>query len=281
MKKIIAAFFTLLAPAIASAATFNTDLSYGMKNNSDVTSLQQFLAAQGDYTGPITGNFYSLTLQGVKNFQARNHISPVSGYFGPLSRGVANGTVAVKTNTSSIVLPTPENSTPEELVAGILGIVNQQVIPTVVATNAVAKNAGAIATGGSATDIATGITQAITQQIMQQALSQSGKTAVVLKYNSFSIVRNAQGTGFIVLVDTNAPLVQAKIQAFEPDGSNERMDWVFSAIPSKPTASDTGRYYYEIPVSIPAKYGNTANNAIFITNGDGQRIYRYFVLPPI
>lgn len=80
----------LFIPNLASAAAFNNSLYYGLTGNSDVSALQEFLTVQGDYTGPITGNFFSLTLEGVKHFQARNGIQPVSGYFGILSRGVAN-----------------------------------------------------------------------------------------------------------------------------------------------------------------------------------------------
>lgn len=80
----------LLLPAVSSAATFNNSLFYGITNSSDVTALQEFLTVQGDYSGPITGNFYSLTLVGVKAFQIQSGIQPASGYFGILSRGVAN-----------------------------------------------------------------------------------------------------------------------------------------------------------------------------------------------
>jgi len=86
----IIALILLAFPALASAATFNTNLYYGVQDKPDVTALQEFLTVQGDYSGPVTGNFYSLTLAGVEEFQARNNISPVSGYFGILSRGVAN-----------------------------------------------------------------------------------------------------------------------------------------------------------------------------------------------
>lgn len=89
MKYTTIALAVFALPVLASAATFNSNLYYGLSGN-DVRALQEFLTVQGDYAGPITGNFYSLTLQGVKNFQTRNRIEPVSGYFGVLSRGVAN-----------------------------------------------------------------------------------------------------------------------------------------------------------------------------------------------
>lgn len=100
MKKVLIALaMVLLSPAFAHAA-FDSDLKYG-STGSKVLELQEFLAAQGVYTGPITGNFYSLTLAGVKAFQAANNVSPVSGYFGPLTRGVANDLLAVELEASN------------------------------------------------------------------------------------------------------------------------------------------------------------------------------------
>lgn len=69
--------------------SFNRDLYFGMRNNSDVTDLQELLTDQGYYAGPITGNFGLLTLSAVKKFQSAHGISP-TGYFGPRSRAVAN-----------------------------------------------------------------------------------------------------------------------------------------------------------------------------------------------
>nr|AYC80304.1 hypothetical protein [uncultured bacterium] len=53
----------------ASAATFGRDLSLGATGDS-VIQLQQFLTSQNLYAAPITGNFFSLTLAGVRKFQA-------------------------------------------------------------------------------------------------------------------------------------------------------------------------------------------------------------------
>ncbi len=73
----------------ANAAEFNNNLKFGSKGN-DVKKLQEFLAEQELYSGPITGNFFSLTLKSVKAFQTREHISPVSGFFGVLTRTKVN-----------------------------------------------------------------------------------------------------------------------------------------------------------------------------------------------
>lgn len=86
MKKAIflGVFLTLVVP-FTSFAALDVNLKYGSHGDS-VTELQEFLTDQKVYTGPITGNFYSLTLSAVKTFQLRESISPVSGFWGPLSR---------------------------------------------------------------------------------------------------------------------------------------------------------------------------------------------------
>ncbi|OHB22390.1 MAG: hypothetical protein A2939_03745 [Parcubacteria group bacterium RIFCSPLOWO2_01_FULL_48_18] len=74
----------------AAPRAFDRNLSFGMENNADVVRLQEFLTKQGFYNGPVTGNFLTLTFAAVKKFQNAYGISPVSGFFGPLSRGKAN-----------------------------------------------------------------------------------------------------------------------------------------------------------------------------------------------
>lgn len=82
--------FSALAANIQNNQTFNINLHYGIYGNADVSRLQKFLTTKDLYTGPITGNFLSLTLQAVKDFQKQNSIDPVSGFFGPLTRAKAN-----------------------------------------------------------------------------------------------------------------------------------------------------------------------------------------------
>lgn len=90
MKKQILISFGLLIllPSIAFAS-FDADLHYG-STGSAVTALQEFLIDQGVLKGQATGNFYSLTLKAVKEFQKAEGINPTSGYFGPTTRTVAN-----------------------------------------------------------------------------------------------------------------------------------------------------------------------------------------------
>ena len=97
----IIGFFGFSAAAVnaQSSQIFNINLHYGIYGNADVSNLQKFLASKSLYSGPITGNFLSLTLQAVKDFQKQNGINPVSGYFGPLTRAKVNVSVGQTTQT--------------------------------------------------------------------------------------------------------------------------------------------------------------------------------------
>lgn len=92
MKKYLLVVIGLLLAVPVSAAEFETNLRYGARSP-EVTKLQEFLQDEGLYTGPLSGNFYSLTLKAVKTFQTREAISPASGYFGPLTRTRANAII--------------------------------------------------------------------------------------------------------------------------------------------------------------------------------------------
>jgi len=92
MKKLaVIAFIAVLLPLVtttASAATFNHNLLYGT-TGTDVSSLQQFLADEGLFSGSITATFGPMTRNAVIAFQQKEGITP-SGYFGPLTRADAN-----------------------------------------------------------------------------------------------------------------------------------------------------------------------------------------------
>lgn len=89
MKKLLHVFVlcALLLPGI-SFASFDTNLRYGARGEA-VSEVQDFLIDQGFMTGTPTGNFYALTLKAVKAFQSKNKITPISGYWGPLTRSTA------------------------------------------------------------------------------------------------------------------------------------------------------------------------------------------------
>lgn len=92
MKKAIGIilFIIFFGVGTADAAVFTKNLYFGLEKDSEVMKLQELLTSEGVYSGPITGNFYSLTLNGVKAFQNKYGITPVGGFFGPLTRGKAN-----------------------------------------------------------------------------------------------------------------------------------------------------------------------------------------------
>ena len=82
---------------------FNNDLYWGSPAGSpEVVILQKFLQDEGLFNYPVTGNFLSLTHASVKAFQARENISPVSGYFGPISRRVANSIISGETKKANL-----------------------------------------------------------------------------------------------------------------------------------------------------------------------------------
>jgi len=93
MKKILSFVSIALGaamPFMASAATFDHDLYFGMSGNSEVTMLQEFLHDKGLYEGLITGGFFALTKKAVIAFQEQEGIMPALGYFGVKSRARAN-----------------------------------------------------------------------------------------------------------------------------------------------------------------------------------------------
>ncbi|MEK7082680.1 MAG: peptidoglycan-binding protein, partial [Patescibacteria group bacterium] len=69
------------------------DLYYGLRNDPDVSNLQEFLIDQGFLKGVQTGNYFLLTQKAVQQFQSAHSLRP-TGYFGPLTRAVANKILA-------------------------------------------------------------------------------------------------------------------------------------------------------------------------------------------
>ena len=94
-------------PLWAGAQVFNRDLFFGMRQDSDVVVLQDFLRSRGFFNYPVsTGNYFTVTLQAVKKFQQTYNIFPLAGYFGSKSRAVANN-LAVSENGSYSYLQPP------------------------------------------------------------------------------------------------------------------------------------------------------------------------------
>lgn len=97
----IIGLFLLSSQVSFGAEQFNRDLSFGFQQDSDITKLQEFLSDKGLYSGPITGNFFSLTLKAVKAFQVREGIMPAAGYFGPKTRARANELLGAQVQASN------------------------------------------------------------------------------------------------------------------------------------------------------------------------------------
>ncbi len=72
----------------ATVFSFTRGLKLGFRNN-DVKELQQRLALEGVYTGPVTGYYGKLTRAGVKALQAKYKLTQ-DGVFGPKTREALN-----------------------------------------------------------------------------------------------------------------------------------------------------------------------------------------------
>lgn len=116
--------FVLSAFAVtsASAATCNFTLNHKLgQTGGEVKSIQQFLNANGftvatsgaGSAGMETSSFGGKTKAAVMAFQAAKGVSPVSGYWGPLTRVAANASCS----GSVVVTPTPTPTAGNAVVA--------------------------------------------------------------------------------------------------------------------------------------------------------------------
>jgi len=107
-------FLLVIPTGFIFAQGFERDLYFGLQDDADVTKLQEFLTDQDVYSGPITGNLFSLTLRAVKKFQVREGITPAAGYFGPKTRTRANKilSVAIGESQKQAVLETGTSAPP-------------------------------------------------------------------------------------------------------------------------------------------------------------------------
>lgn len=93
MKKYIIAL-ALFALPFVTQASIDKNLYYGLKNDAQVIELQEFLIDNSYLSGSATGNFFSLTLKGIKKFQADNGL-PTTGFVGVLTRAEINKKLAM------------------------------------------------------------------------------------------------------------------------------------------------------------------------------------------
>lgn len=84
--------------------TFERNLYLGLRNDPDVSNLQEFLTDQGFYNQTISGNFFILTRNAVRKFQQAHGIRP-SGYFDPATRAIANKILAGEETVSPRIPP--------------------------------------------------------------------------------------------------------------------------------------------------------------------------------
>lgn len=101
--------------AQSSSATFNVSLNYGSSLKQEVLKLQNFLINLGYLNTSATGLYLSMTQKAVVDFQKAEGIVPASGYFGPLTRAVANNKLVVtdsevKASISTVLVMNPGNA---------------------------------------------------------------------------------------------------------------------------------------------------------------------------
>jgi hypothetical protein len=131
---------TSLCFSNVALAAFDHDLYYGTENDEQVTNLQKFLTSEGLYSGPITGNYYSLTQEAVKGFQQREGIYPTSGYFGPKTRARLNEISTV--DDVGLVISSQSNTNASDIISRLESLKRQlseilgnKTAPSVVATS--------------------------------------------------------------------------------------------------------------------------------------------------
>ncbi len=97
------AFFFFLLPFFAGAAgVFTRDLYFGLRGDTDVARMQEFLRGQGYFSYPqSTGNYFGVTLTAVRAWQRAKGIFASGGFFGPQSRAIANKIMGASSASSS------------------------------------------------------------------------------------------------------------------------------------------------------------------------------------
>ncbi|MBC7766770.1 peptidoglycan-binding protein [Arenimonas sp.] len=138
---ILALALAVTVSASAEGYQFNRNLMIGSRG-ADVTALQDFLTATGYYThGVSTGYFGGITKAAVKAYQRAKGISPVSGFFGPLTRASVNANNTVNTNTPGTTpTPNPIPGTTPVVLNGQEGFAEYRLSPSPVNDTNVQKN---------------------------------------------------------------------------------------------------------------------------------------------
>jgi hypothetical protein len=123
MKKFIILTLLLLSAPFLVSASLDTNLYYGMKNNSDVMQLQRFLINKGLLSGNITGDFTVPTLVAVKAYQASMGIT-INGSVGPVTRKAINDELA--TNPQGIAMSQNQKDAAADMIKSQIKILQQQ-----------------------------------------------------------------------------------------------------------------------------------------------------------
>ncbi|TSC79842.1 MAG: hypothetical protein G01um101429_369 [Parcubacteria group bacterium Gr01-1014_29] len=103
------------SPELFETELFMRDLFFGLRNDSDVVRLQETLRARGHFSHPeSTGNYFSLTGEAVRSYQAQKRIVPADGSFTALTRAYLNQDILTATDLpdeSTLADPLPKTAT--------------------------------------------------------------------------------------------------------------------------------------------------------------------------
>lgn len=131
------------------------NLSFGMTNSAEVANLQRSLKEKGFFSGDVTGNFFTITLDAVKRYQAATGL-PTTGYVGPQTRAsLGSGTAATPTGT---IAPAVVNSPATQTAPAAVPAVSTTQPQTSATTNTNTTNTSNTGTSNTSTSTGSGST---------------------------------------------------------------------------------------------------------------------------
>lgn len=250
MKKLLqsAALLLLLVPSLSFAA-FDTNLKYGASGPA-VTEMQEFLTDQGIYKGPITGNFYTLTLKAVKDFQARESITPVSGFWGMLSRAKAVakldlGLATQDEQAETGKIATPVNDTNNAKLLATINELSTKLDQQTQATQQIIKNTAPI------------IPQEAPKATLRVEVPSEFPYGIATKYRIY------------VKDESGAPVTKALVTAIDTSGG---LQFNENSVTSEINPTTLERISYYDASFTPGKYNGTSINVQVPTYGLSQLI---------
>jgi hypothetical protein len=279
--------------AHAQSDVFTQNLYYGLQNNSQVTQLQEFLTSQGLYSGPITGNFYFLTLGAVKAFQTQQGIIPAAGYFGPITMaaankiadaevGASNSQAILETGTSTPSAPPPASSTAQFQLQALmqkLALMEQQ-LQTIQGTSSTTAAQPAVSTPTSQVQQVTTPQPATTQSATSAQSGNTGSSYTTVDLDAYHENPAAYiGDNIVVLgvVDNFVPGSGGGgfVESYNPGDFTQPVPHVEMALSNEVdyTTAVKGLQLGTSSVILAQFYGTGAQSQTFTLTTGGQTVF--------